>query len=335
MQILITGGTGMLGSRIARLALSAGHQVRVTYQPGDPLTALEGLEPLEHRPADLLDPRALDRAVEGVEAVIHTAAMVSFQPGDYARQMAVNVDGTRGLIAAARRAGVRRLVHTSTVNTLGIPPAGSVGDESTPFDWQRYRLGYMDSKRGAESLVLEAAAMGDADGGLDCVCALPGTFFGPGDVNENASSYIMVVQRLRGRWVALPGGTSVVHVDDVARGHLLALERGRRGERYILGGEPVSYAELNTFIAEVLGHGSGRRGLVVPAWPLLQAGRVSSWLRDNARLPLPLTEGLVVAGCAEQYYSSARAERELGWSFRPWREAIRDAVAWLRETGRL
>jgi dihydroflavonol-4-reductase len=334
MQILITGGTGMLGSSIARLAISAGHQVCVTYQPGDPLTALEGLEPLEHRPADLLDSSALDRAVEQVEAVIHTAAMVSFQPGDYERQMAVNVEGTRGLLAAARRAGVRRLVHTSTVNTLGVPPADSIGDESTPFDWQRYRLGYMDSKRGAESLVLEAAARADADGGLDCVCALPGTFFGSGDVNLNASSYIMVVQRLRGRWVALPGGTSVVHVDDVARGHLLALERGKRGERYILGGEPVSYAELDTFIAEVLGYGH-RRGLVVPAWPLLQAGRASSWLRDRVRLPLPLTEGLVAAGCAKLYYSSARAEQELGWSFRPWREAIRDAVAWLRETGKL
>jgi dihydroflavonol-4-reductase len=223
-------------------------------------------------------------------------------------------------------------VHTSTVNTLGVPPRGSVGDEDTPFDWQRYRLGYMDSKRAAESLVLDAA---NAEGGLDCVCALPGTFFGPGDVNENASSYIMVVHRLRGRWLALPGGTSVVHVDDVARGHLLALERGRRGERYILGGEPVSYAELNTFIAEALGRGRHRQGLVMPAWPLLRLGRASSWLRERARLPLPLTEGLVVAGCVKLYYSSDKAARELGWSFRPWREAIRDAVAWLRQTGRL
>jgi len=332
MSFLVTGGTGMLGSRLARLLLETGQRVRITYRPGDSTRAVDDLSALDHRPADLLDPGGLAAAVEGVEAVFHTAALVSFQLKHYARQMTVNVEGTRLLLEAAARAGVRRFVHTSTVNTLGAPRGGARGDEQTPFDWARYRIGYMDSKRASEQLVLDAAARTAAAGGLDTVCALPGTLFGPDDVNLNASSYILLVHRLRGRWVALPGGTSAVHVDDVACGHLLALERGQRGERYILGGEPVSYAELCSAIAEELGLGP-RRGIVLPERPLRMAGRAADWLQARTGLPLPLSEGLIAAGCARCYYSSDKAARELGWRFRPWREAIRDAVAWLRATG--
>lgn len=328
-KLLVTGGTGMLGSRITRLLLQRGHEVRITYHPSDTTAAVDGLGWIEHHPADLLDERAIRRAVTGVAAIFHTAALVSFQPRDYARQQLVNVEGTRLLLREAARAGVARFVYTSTVNTLGIPaPAGAVGDEETPFDWQRHRLGYMDSKRAAEQLVLEAAAR------MDTVCALPGTFFGPGDVNLNAGTYVVAVSRLPGLWFALPGGTTVAHVDDVAQGHLLAWERGRRGERYVLGGEPASYAELSACIAEALGQGH-KRGVVMPAALLRRVGRAASWLHERAGLPAPLTEGLVEAGCARLYYSSARAVRELGWSFRPWREAVRDSVAWLRETGRL
>jgi dihydroflavonol-4-reductase len=219
---------------------------------------------------------------------------------------------------------VRRFVHTSTVNTLGRPPRGTIGDEGTPFDWGLLRLGYMDSKRASEEAVLEAA--GD---GLDALAVLPGTMFGPGDINANAGSYVL--QAARGRLLlAPPGGTSVVHVDDVARGHLLALRRGARGARYILAGENLRYRELFALIASELGVRPPLATL--PASALRAVGLAARWA-ERAGVDLPAGEGALVAAGAELFYSSARAQRELGYEFRPAREAVRDAVRWYRAQG--
>lgn len=324
MKVLVTGATGFLGGRLARLLCAEGFSVRTTGLPRDPTELIADL-PCEHVPADLLEAAAVERLVQGVEAIFHVAALVTFRPDLYATQWRVNVEGTRLLLEAARAARVRRFVHTSTVNTLGIPPPGQLGDEETLFDWGRWRLGYMDSKRAAEDLVHAAAAKD-----LDAVCVLPGTLFGPGDLHFSAGAYVR--EAARGLLLlAPPGGTVVVHVDDVARGHLLALERGERGRRYILGGEPVSYRTLFRWINEEV----GRPGPVatVPAPLLRWAGRQADRLRDRLGLPLPFSEGLAVAGSALLYYSSARAERELGFSARPAREAVREAVAWYRARG--
>jgi dihydroflavonol-4-reductase len=323
MNVLVTGASGFLGAHLVRLLAARGHAVRAAHKPGDPLSLLEGLgaQPLA---CDLLDGASTARAVQGVEVVFHAAALVTFRRRLYADQIRVNVEGTRLLLEAARRAGVRRLVYTSTVSVLGIPRGGEVGDEGTVFDWGRYRLGYMDSKRASEDLVRDAAASG-----LDAVCVLPGTFFGPGDLRFNAGEYIR--QSARGLLLAAPcGGTNVVHVEDVARGHLLALERGARGGRYILGGENLSYRELFAMIA--LEVGSRPPLLELPRPFLLGAARLSGALRalSGNRLELPLEEGHAVAANSRLYYSSAHAERDLGYTHRPAREAIRDAVAWYR-----
>jgi dihydroflavonol-4-reductase len=302
----------MLGSRICRLLAEQGARVRATYRPGDATVALEGVV-VEHRPADLLDEEALARAMEGAEVVFHAAALVSFNPRLYSLQMRVNAGGTDAVLRAAVRAGVRRLIHTSTVNTLGVPKGPGPGDESTAFDWGSLRLGYMDSKKAAEDRVLAAAGAG-----LDAVCVLPGTLFGPGDVNFNAGTYVRAVAT---GWalIAPPGGTTAAHVDDVAGGHLLALERGRRAERYVLGGDPISYRDLFAEIARAL----GRRPPVATAPAIV--------LRATARLA-PFA-GVLAAASAKLYYSSAKAQRELGWTWRPVREAVEDAVAWYRERG--
>ncbi len=324
MKVLVTGATGFLGGRIARLLCEKGFSVRTSGLPGDRTDAIDDL-PCEHIPFDLLDAAAARRATRGVEAIFHVAAMVTLRPEVYETQMRVNAQGTRNVLDAARDAGVRRFVHTSTVNTLGIPPKGRTGDENTPFDWGPYRLGYMDSKLAAERLVLEAAAEG-----LDAVCVLPVTLFGPGDINFSAGTYIR--ESARGRALLTPpGGTTIAHVDDASRGHLLALDRGERGERYILGGEYVSYRTLFDWIADEL---HVRRPLAtVPAAPLIWAGRLCDALRDRLGLPAPFSEGLAVAGCSELRYSAARAESELGYRSRPAREGVRDAVDWYRARG--
>ena len=324
MKVLVTGATGFLGGRLARLLCGEGYEVRAAGRPGDPWDLLSDL-PCERLACDLLDGPALERAAEGAEAIFHVAALVSFRPELYERQMRVNVDGTRLLLDAALSRGVRRFVFTSTVNVLGAPPPGTVGDEETPFDWGRFRLGYMDSKRAAERLVLGAAREG-----LHAVSLLPGTLFGPGDIFFNAGAYIR--EAARGRLIfAPPGGTTIAHVDDVARGHVLALEKGRSGARYVLGGEHVSYRTLFRWIAEELGRMPPLATL--PAFPLRLAGYLADRLRGATGISLPFTEGMAVAASASLYYSSARAERELGYRARPAREAVRDSVAFYRERG--
>lgn len=326
MHILVTGVSGFLGARLARLLCAEGHRVRGTYRPGDRLEVLRGLE-VEAVACDVLDGRGTRAAVRGVDAVFNVAAMVTFDPADYWRQTRVNVDGTRVLLDACRAAGVSRLVHTSTVNTLGVPRPGTVGHEGTPFDWGRYRLGYMDSKKASEDLVTAAAR-----DGMDACSVLPGTFFGPGDVNHNAGTYIL--QCARGTLKAAPsGGTSVVHVDDVARGHLLALERGARGGRYVVGGENLTYRRLFTLIAEILG--VSPPAVTLPAGLMGAVAGASDWLRSRLGAPLPLSAGLARAASSRLFYSSDHARRELGYTFRPAQDAIADAVTWYRAEGLL
>ena len=323
MRVLVTGATGFLGGRLARLLVEEGYHVRASGRPGDPTDVLEDLD-VSYRAVDLLDGAAVRGLTKGVEAVFHVAALVTFDPSLYERQWRINVEGTRLMLAAARDAGVRRFVQTSTVNTLGIPTLGQDGTEKTRFNWMPWGLGYMDSKRAAEDLVLEAAARD-----LDTVCVLPGTMFGPGDIFFSAGTYVR--EAARGRLLAAPsGGTTVAHVDDVARGHLLALERGRRGGRYILGGDNLSYETLYRVINQVV----GRPGpfAVLPEGVLRWAGRRADTLRRFG-IRIPFSEGMAKAGSAQLYYRSSLAEAELGYRHRPAVEGVRDAVAWYEARG--
>ncbi len=323
MRVLVTGATGFLGGRLARLLCRAGFEVRASGHPRDPTDDLDELG-CEYRPVDLLDADGVATLVEGMEAVFHVAALVTFQPRLYALQRRVNVEGTQRVIDACRAAGVRRLVYTSTLNTLGIPAPGTLGDEDTPNNWAVYGLGYMDSKAAAESLVVDAASSG-----LETVCVLPGTMFGPGDRFFSAGIYVR--EAARGLLVlAPPGGTTAAHVDDVAEGHLLALRRGQSGQRYLLGGDHLSYATLFRVINEAVGR-PGPFG-VLPAWLLRGGGRLADGLRKLG-LPLEASEGLSVAGCSGLYYDSRRARETLGYRTRPAVEGIHDAVRWYRMQG--
>lgn len=322
MKVLVTGSTGFLGGRLVRLLCSEGFEVRAGGLPGDDTRLIDDLA-CEQAPFDLMDRDGTVRAVQGADTVFHVAALVAVRPGIYETQMKVNVESTRNLVEAALAAGVKRFVHTSTVNTLGIPPEGQFGDESTPFNWGPYRMGYMDSKRASEQVVLQAVQRG-----LDAVCVLPVTLFGPGDINFSAGTYVREAAKFR-LLAAPPGGTDVAHVDDVAHGHLLAFERGQRGGRYILGGEHVPYRTLFRWIAEDVGCPAPLGTL--PQGFVLGLGIASDRLRDRLKLPVPFSEGLAVAGCSNLYYSCGRAQRELGYRFRPARQAVRDAVRWYRK----
>ncbi len=315
MRTVVTGATGFLGCRVARQLLAAGADVLLSHAPRDPTVNIDDID-AERVPLDLAgDEASMRRLLEGAETLFHVAALVAFDPRRRALQWRVNVDGTRKLLSAARAAGVRRLVYTSTISTLGVPPAGTIGDEDTAYDWDGYRVGYMETKHAAQQLVTAAARE------LGAVSVLPGTMLGAGDINGNAIVYVDTVAR--GHALAVPaGGTCFLHVEDAAAAHLLALERGRPGQRYVIAGEPVTYLELFAWIADALGVPAP--GRVLPGWLARAAGRL-------ADVPLRASfHGLARAASAELFYSSAKAERELGWTYRGAREAVDEAVDWYR-----
>jgi dihydroflavonol-4-reductase len=325
---LVTGSTGFIGSHLCRALQDRGYTVRAFHRSSSNLRLLEGLE-VEHVLGDLTQPESLEEAVDGVEVIFHAAAWMggNDQGG---RQYAVTVEGTRNLLQAARKAGVRRVVHTSSVAALGVPGwrvgkgmgnANLVDEHHTwniPADL--YPYGY--AKYLAEKEVQKAVGRG-----LDVVIVNPTLVLGRTDIYRQGSS--IVSQVAKGRvTVAIEGGANCVHIDDVIAGHLAALECGRRGERYILGGENVTHLELVQLIAEVTG--TAGPSMVLPGWLVRSATLPALLLRPFLNLPIA-PEMLRLAGFFF-FYDMAKSEIELGLNERrPIREAVAEAYEWFEQ----
>ncbi len=314
--VLVTGATGFVGSGVARALARQGARLRLIVRPTSNRRNLAGLEADivitgTHDLAHLT--RALARAMEGCRMVFHVAADYRLWVPDPAAMMRTNVEGTRALMQAAREAGVERVVYTSSVAALD--PDNLIG-------------AYKRSKFLAEQVALE-----EARAGLPVVIVNPSTPIGPGDVKPTPTGR-MVLDAARGRIPAyVETGLNVVHVDDVAAGHLLAAERGRIGERYILGGENLELSALLALIAEVAGRKPPR--IRLPIGPLVPAAIAAEWFaRVTGRTPALTRETLAMAR-KKMFFSSEKAEAELGYRARPAREAIVDALAWFRAEGML
>ena len=323
MLALVTGSTGFIGSHLCRALLARGHTVRAFHRPGSPLRALEGL-PVERVVGDVLDPASLGPAMRRVDWVFHVAAVVAHWR-DPRRLVETTVTGTRNVLVAARAAGVRRLVYTSSVAALGVPAPGEVLDERHRFNYPAARWPYGHAKHIAEDHVRGAA---DA---LDCVVVNPASVFGAVDLNLIGGQLIVSVARGRVP-VTVPGGMNVVHVADVAAGHVAAAERGRRGERYILGGENLSH----TAIVRVIAEEAGRRPPRLELPPALVA--VAARLVDlpSALVCLPVDGNLLRLSRHRFYYDIRKAGAELGLAPpTPFRTAVRDALTWYRAHGHL
>ncbi len=312
-MILITGGTGFLGSVLVRQLLDADEAVRVLRREGSKLDLLgDAADHVEHAVGDVADPDPVRRAVEGVRAVYHAAAFVGFGGArDAERLQSVNVGGTANVVDAAREAGVGRLVHVSSMAAFGRPrtPEGVI-DETAEWTPSPMNTAYARSKRAAELEVQRAVAEG-----LDAVIVNPAVIFGPGRAGENTTA---VVERARrGMRFAPAGGTNVVDVEDVATGMRAALARGATGERYFLGGENLPWVEIFGALAEAFGVPGPR--VVVPPRAALLAGALSEAAARLTRRPTSLTrETARISGKAYRY-SNRKAQDELGVSFRPFR----------------
>jgi dihydroflavonol-4-reductase len=324
MKALVTGATGFVGSNVAAALAARGDQVRVLRRSTSRLDALAGL-PVEYVTGDILEPDTLPTAMQGCDAIFHVAAMSQYWRSDRETLYRVNVDGTRHVMQAALAAGVRRVVHTSSVAALGVPPRGVLADEAQVFPPELSWFAYGHSKYLAELEVQRAVAQG-----LPAVIVNPAIVLGPRDLNFVSGSLIRASVKGQLR-VVPPGGSNLVHVADVVAGHLAAAERGQVGERYILGGENLSHWAAAMAIAEVTG--GARPRLILPRWALPPiAGLVDAFNALSRRPPL-VTGYQIRLGGEDIFVNSGKAIRELELPQTPFRQAAADAYAWYRAQG--
>lgn len=324
---LVTGATGFVGSAVVRALLSDGLRVRALARRSSPKANLDGLD-IELAEGDMRDAGAVRAAAEGARYVFHVAADYRLWAPDPKEIMRANVEGTRTVMEAAAGAGAERIVYTSSVATLKPLPGGKPADETSALSEDEAIGAYKKSKIAAERLV--EAMVGD---GLPAVIVNPSAPVGPRDLRPTPTGR-MILEAASGRIPAfVDTGLNIVHVDDVAAGHLLALRKGRIGERYILGGENMTLAELLGRIARLTGRTPPR--LSLPRWPLYPIAYAAEALaRMTGREPFVTVDGLRMSEYL-MYFTSAKAERELGYRPRAAEEAIRDAIGWFRSAGYL
>ncbi len=324
MRSLVTGGNGFIGSHVVRALVERGDDVRVLARPRADLRNLRGL-PIEVAEGDVRDSDSLARAMSGCARVFHVAALYSFwAPRELVE--ATNVGGTRSVLAAAARAGVDTVVHTSSVAALGLPGVGEVVDETSPVDRRLIVGAYKESKLRSEELAVDAAR-----GGQRVVIVNPSFPVGPGDLKPTPTGRV-IVDFLNGRMPAyVETGMNVVDVRDVAEGHVLAAERGRSGERYVLGGVNLTMREFLTRLAAVSGCRAPR--LRVPHGVVAALARPSELAARLTGKEPRLTRDTVRMSRYRMFYSPARAIRELGLPQTALEVALADAVAWFRANG--
>jgi dihydroflavonol-4-reductase len=320
---LVTGASGFVGSAVARALLARGRSVRVLLRPSSDRRNVTDLA-VDVRLGALEDAASLAAALEGCGALFHVAADYRLWVRDPEAMYRANVDGTRALMTAALAAGVGLIVYTSSVATLGLIADGSPADETTPSTLDDMVGPYKRSKFLAEEAVRGLVR----EQRLPAVIVNPSTPIGPRDVKPTPTGR-MIVEAASGRMPAfVDTGLNLVHVDDVAMGHLLAEERGRIGERYILGGENMTLATILRRIAALVGRKPPTVKLPIAAvWPVAVVAEAMG--RLTGREPFVTLDGLRLARKI-MFFSSAKAIRELGYAPRPAEAGLADAIAWFR-----
>jgi dihydroflavonol-4-reductase len=325
MKVLVTGATGFVGGNLARKLWEQGHEVMALVRPGSIRAAMEGTG-IQSVTGDILDRDSVDRAVQGCEAVFHCAAAYTFWSPDPDAIYRTNVDGTVNVLKAALQAGVSRVVYTSTVSTIGLPD-WELSTEETLADPNHLAGHYKKSKYQAELAALDMVSQG-----LPVIVVNPTTPVGPWDVKPTPTGR-MVLDFLLGRIPAyVDTGMNLVDVEDVAEGHILAMERGQPGQRYLLGNRNVSLKEVFDMLADATGLAAPKWR--APYWLVMGAGYVDELvegrlLKREPRIPL---EGLKVSK-SPMYVSCQKAITELGQPQSSVEEALQKAINWFRDYG--
>ncbi len=328
MTTLVTGATGFVGSAVARVLADRGHDLRLLVRPTSDRRNLAGID-ADVVTGDLTDHASLQAAASGCQYVVHVAADYRIWVPDPDAMLKANVDGAVAMMRAAARAGAERIVHTSSVAALGQIGDGTLADEATPTHEADFVGIYKKSKYLAERAVLDLVRTE----GLPIVVVNPAAPVGPRDIKPTPTGK-MIVDAAAGRLPAyIDTGLNIVHVDDVALGHALALEKGRIGERYVLGGENMQLKDILILVASVA---NGRPPLIrlpeAVIWPVAYA--IEKLAPVLGITPMMTRDHLKMAR-KKMFYSSAKATAELGYEARPVRQAIEDSVAWFRLNGML
>jgi len=327
-RVLVTGGSGFVGSAVLRALAGRGLKLRALVRASSSRANFAGVD-CEMVEGDMRDQAAMERALDDARHLYHVAADYRLWARDPSDIVRANVEGATAVMNAALARGVERIIYTSSVATLRAADAATSVDETAPLDEGEgvgaYKRGKVLAERFVERLVAER--------GLPAVIVNPSTPIGPRDIKPTPTGRI-VVEAASGRIPAfVDTGLNLVHVDDVARGHVLAMEKGLIGERYILGGQNVSLRELLADIAAL----TGRRAPSVnlprpPLYPLAWVAETVAQI--TGKEPFVTRDALKMAS-HHMFFTSAKAERELGYTARPYREALADAIAWFRQAGRV
>ena len=323
MKALVTGATGFVGAAVARALISAGVEVRVLARADADPTNLDGL-PIERVVGDLRDPASLRQALRGCRHLYHVAAHYALWAKDPSVFYDINVVGTRNLLEAAREVGVERTVYCSTIGAIGLPPGGGLGTEETAVSLEQMAGHYKRSKYLAEQEVHKLAK-----DGVPVVIVNPSAPVGERDVKPTPTGQI-IVDFMKGRMPAyIETGMNIIDVDDVATGHLLAMEKGRQGERYILGGTNLLLKEVFEILSTLTGVKAP--ALKLPRGAVLPLAYMNHWLANLTGLPprIPL-EGVKMAKY-KMHYDCSKAIHELGLPQHPPEMALEKAVRWFRE----
>ena len=325
-KVLVTGASGFVGSAVARALRQRGLQVSCLVRKSSPRTNFSGLD-AQLVEGDMRDATSMAAAMAGQRYLFHVAADYRLWARDPEEIVRNNLAGTRTVMQAAKAAGVERVVYTSSVATLSLEQGPS--DETRPLAPKDAIGAYKRSKVAAEREVERMVA----EEGLPAVIVHPSTPIGPRDVKPTPTGRI-IVEAATGRMPAfVDTGLNLVHVDDVAHGHLLAFDRGRIGERYVLGGQDATLREMLATIAELVGRKPPRVALpLAPLFPLAHAAEAMA--RLTGREPF-LTADALRMSRHKMFFSSAKAQSELGYRARPYRDALEDAVTWFKTAGHI
>jgi len=322
-NILVTGGTGFIGSNLVRELIRRGYNVRSFQRASSNDITLRGVE-VEHVIGDIIDRDSLASAMRGCDTVFHTAALVTFWKRKRKEQFEVNVSGTKNIVDTCLETGIEKLVHTSSVAALGYRTDRGLIDESTAYNWGAL-YSYRYTKHLAELEILKGV-----DKGLNSSIINPSIIIGPRDINTHGGIILKDIKH--GRIPSyVEGGMNIVSVHDVVAGEIAAALHGRNGERYILGGVNLTYREVFQLVAKIL---DGKPPKIkVPVWIVKFAGKVLDLVGDITHTQPPLTSDLTAAAGLYNWYSIEKAKRELGYNPTSIEDAIREAYEWYKENG--
>ena len=319
---MVTGGSGFIGSHVVRILLEQGVRVRALVRRGDPLQNLYGLD-VEQVEGDLLERESLEKCVEGCDTIFHLAAVFAYWLPDPSVMYRVNIDGTVNLLEVALEAGVKKVVHTSSIAAIGATEDQTSATEETSFNDWLHADHYVLSK-----YMAELEAMRFVSRGLNLSVVNPTFPFGSNDIAPTPTGYLVQRYVSGKNPVWLPGGLNVGYVRDIALGHILAAQRGRVGERYILGGHNLSYKDFGVRICELAKVKLPKYELN-PKW-VSWAGRINEWFANNIshREPLIVSKAIEYTGDKFLFFDSSKAIRELGYEISPMEKALGESVDW-------